>query len=82
METIDRDSEYMTTFLYDQIINALGLLISKIHRRRNMWSTCNRPDSFIRLYNKTLDQFIEFMSTVEIRMSDIRGFKKIFIYLF
>lgn len=45
-----------------------------------MWSPSNRPNMFIRLYNKALDRFIEFMSTVEIRISDITGFKKIFIY--
>jgi hypothetical protein len=78
METIDRYSEYMTT--YDQIIDAAVFLTSEIERRRNAWSPSNRPDLFIRLYNKALGRFIEFMSTVEIRLSDVKGFKKIFIY--
>jgi hypothetical protein len=81
MDTIDKFSEYMTT--YDQIIDAAVLLTSKIESHRNMWSPNNRPNRpnmFIRLYNKALDRYIEFMSTVEIRISDIKGFKKIFIY--
>lgn len=87
METIDNNSgqekysECLTT--YDQIRTAAGLLTSEIeNHRKSMIDGSLKPDAaryWIRLYNKALNRFIEFMSTVEIRISEIKGFKKYFI---
>jgi hypothetical protein len=82
MEKIDRYSEYMTT--YDQIIDAASLLTSLIESYREGRNDGTiKPEvakSWIRFYNKALIRYLEFMSTVEIRLSDVKGFKKIFIY--
>jgi hypothetical protein len=63
--------------------SAAGLLTSEIeNHRKSMINGSLKPDAArysIRLYNKALNRFIEFMSTVEIRISEIKGFKRYFI---
>jgi hypothetical protein len=87
METLDNNNneekypERLTT--YDQIIDAAGLLTNEIkYYRESMIKGRIKPyvaKSWIRLYNKALNRFIEFISTVEIRISEIKGFKRYFI---
>jgi hypothetical protein len=82
MERIDRYSEYLTT--YDQIMEAASLLTYLIENYREGRNDGTiKPEvakSWIRFYDKALIRYLEFMSTVEIRLSDVKGFKKIFIY--
>ena len=87
METINNNSdnekytECLTT--YDQIIDAAGHLTSQIEfYRERMIKGSIEPSvakSWIRRYNKAINRFIGFMSTVEIRISEIKGFKRYFI---
>jgi hypothetical protein len=82
MKTIDRYSEYLTT--YDQILDAASLLTSLIeHYREGRNDGMIKPEvakSWIRFYNKALIRYLEFMSSLEIRISKIKGSKSIFIY--
>ena len=77
----EKYTECLTT--YDQTMDAAGNLTSQIEfYRERMIKGSIEPSaakSWIRLYNKALNRFIEFMSTVEIRISGIKGFKKYFV---
>jgi len=76
--TIDERSEYLTT--YDQIIDAASLLTYKIEYHRNRWRDSGKANEWVKLYNRALCRYIELMSTIEIRINEIKGFRKFFIY--